>query len=208
MRRPEVVSVCIAHQNKKNKNKRLSCFLVVDDGSFDRRSCAVSFDQPAVILCYQGKSLSATFVQVRYPIPPTGPLPPVRSSSRLLPMIGRTTSLASALSSSIRFSKRRRLSRLYISGVNLRKRLHSSWPKNPCPVGFPSVRYVLPSVDSGGMVGTFDTTAALPTGTSAVASDELARWRPEVRGGTGTAGGGVVLSASHWRNRLTASQSR
>lgn len=85
----------------------------------------------------QGKSSSITFVQVKYPKPTDGaaalPLPDVegttkllRSSSRKLRVRGFTASLARFLSSSTLLSNRLRLSREYISGVSLRKRLHSS----------------------------------------------------------------------------------
>lgn len=98
----------------------------------------------------QGQSLSPTLTQVKYPTaPPPSPAPPgcpppfsprpdptaptpdppTTSNSNPLPISGRTTSRAIPFSSSTRFSNRRRLSRLYKSGVSFRKRLHSSWAR-------------------------------------------------------------------------------
>lgn len=60
----------------------------------------------------QGRSLLPTSVQVKYAMLSATRLEPLRSSSRPLFMRGRTTERAMALSSSMRFSKRRRFSRL------------------------------------------------------------------------------------------------
>lgn len=60
----------------------------------------------------QGRSLLPTSVHVKYPMLSATRLEPLRSSSRPLFIRGRTTDRAMALSSSMRFSKRRRFSRL------------------------------------------------------------------------------------------------
>ena len=68
----------------------------------------------------QGKSLSSTLVQTKYPTPPPSP-------SKELLMSGLTTSLASAFISSSLRSNFLTLSREYNSGVSFKKRLQSSW---------------------------------------------------------------------------------
>lgn len=142
--------IIVATEARDHVAKKHSLFLL-----HHRRQASIHNRRPQNYQPFQGKSSSSTFVQVKYPNPVDGtaalprPVPEgdttlLRSSSRKLRVSGLTASLARFFSSSTLRSKRLRLSREYISGVSLRKRLHSSWLRYASLFVLPMSRYTRP----------------------------------------------------------------